>query len=118
LRFIRLIESIAERFSGSTGLLDVAPYFVAAWRSKSRGPDTFRIARLARSSPWKIVDDRVGNASTAITSQLPVDNWHTYLGEPTIADAILDRLVQSAHRIALSGEPMRKLKAQLELTAI
>ena len=70
-----------------------------------------------RQDLLEIVDDRVGLLSTAITSQLPVDAWHTYLGEPTIADAILDRLVHSAHRIALKGESMRKLKADLHLSA-
>ncbi|GAB2498465.1 hypothetical protein GCM10027266_15680 [Arenimonas alkanexedens] len=44
-----------------------------------------------------------------ITSQLPVSDWHAYLGEPTLADAILDRLVHAAHRIELKGESMRRL---------
>jgi len=66
-----------------------------------------------RQDLLEIVDDRVGMVSTAITSQLPIDSWHTYLGEPTLADAILDRLVHSAHRVALKGESMRKLKADM-----
>lgn len=66
-----------------------------------------------RQDLLEIVDDRVGMLSTVITSQLPVDAWHTYLGEPTLADAILDRLVHTAHRIALKGESMRKLKSDL-----
>lgn len=66
-----------------------------------------------RQDLLEIVDDRVGTLSTVITSQLPVDGWHTYLGEPTLADAILDRLVHAAHRIALKGESMRKLKSEL-----
>lgn len=66
-----------------------------------------------RQDLLEIVDDRVGVLSTVITSQLPVSDWHTYLGEPTIADAILDRLVHSAHRIGLKGESMRKLKAEV-----
>jgi DNA replication protein DnaC len=69
-----------------------------------------------RQDLLEIVDDRVGVLSTAITSQLPISDWHTYLGEPTIADAILDRLVHSAHRIALKGESMRKLKADSNRT--
>lgn len=56
----------------------------------------------------EIVDDRIGSASIMITSQLPVDQWHDYIGEPTVADAILDRLVHRAHRIELRGESMRK----------
>ena len=46
--------------------------------------------------------------STIITSQFPVGKWHEYLGEPTIADAILDRITENAHRIELNGESMRK----------
>lgn len=56
----------------------------------------------------EIVDDRIGSASIMITSQLPIDQWHDYIGEPTVADAILDRLVHRAHRIELRGESMRK----------
>ena len=46
--------------------------------------------------------------STLITSQLPLDKWHDYIGEPTLADAILDRLVHNAHKLNLKGESMRK----------
>lgn len=60
-----------------------------------------------RSHLLEILDDRVGAKSTAVISQLPVDQWHTYLGEPTLADAILDRLVHQSHRIALTGPSMR-----------
>ena len=56
----------------------------------------------------EILDDRVGTRSTLITSQLPPSNWHAYLNDPTLADAILDRVLHSAHRIALAGESMRK----------
>ena len=61
-----------------------------------------------RSDLLEVLDDRVASRSTLITSQLPVEHWHDYLGEPTLADAILDRLVHSAHRINLTGESMRK----------
>jgi DNA replication protein DnaC len=64
-----------------------------------------------RQDLLEVVDDRTGTLSIAITSQLPVDQWHGYLGEPTIADAIMDRLVHSAHRIEITGESMRKLKS-------
>ena len=59
----------------------------------------------------EIVDDRHGRASTIVTSQLPVEHWHEHIGSPTIADAVLDRLVHSAHRLALKGESLRKLRA-------
>ena len=56
----------------------------------------------------EIIEDRNGNASTIITSQLPIDNWHEQIGDPTIADAILDRLIHNAHKIHLKGKSMRK----------
>ena len=59
----------------------------------------------------EIIDDRHGRASTIVTSQLPIDNWHAHIGDPTIADAVLDRLVHSAQRLELKGESLRKLRA-------
>lgn len=55
----------------------------------------------------EIVDDRHGRASTIITSQVPVKHWHELIVDPTIADAILDRLVHTAHRLALTGDTLR-----------
>lgn len=60
----------------------------------------------------EILEDRHGRASTIITSQLPVDTWHEVIGDPTLADAILDRLVHNAHRLELAGESMRKRNAK------
>ena len=51
--------------------------------------------------------------STIVTSQMPVDNWHELIGDPTLADAILDRLVHNAYRINLKGESMRKQTKKL-----
>jgi DNA replication protein DnaC len=56
----------------------------------------------------EVVEERHGHASTIITSQLPVENWHENIGDPTIADAILDRLIHNAHRINMKGGSMRK----------
>ena len=56
----------------------------------------------------EICDDRYQRRSTILTSQVPVAHWHEQIGDPTIADSILDRLVHNAHRIELSGESMRK----------
>jgi DNA replication protein DnaC len=61
-----------------------------------------------RANLLEVLDDRVNTRSTLITSQLPVDTWHEYLADSTLADAILDRLVHHSHRIALKGESMRK----------
>jgi len=61
-----------------------------------------------RKDLLEVIEDRHGNTSTLITSQLPVENWHDHIGDPTIADAILDRLIHNAHRIPLKGGSMRK----------
>src|SRR5947208_11102794 len=60
----------------------------------------------------EIIEDRHGRASTIVTSQVPVEGWHDIIGDPTLADAILDRLVHNAHRLQLTGESMRKRAAQ------
>ena len=60
----------------------------------------------------EILDDRHGHASTVVTSQVPVDTWHEVIGDPTLADAILDRLVHNAHRLQLTGESIRKRSAR------
>ncbi|MGE0803831.1 MAG: IS21-like element helper ATPase IstB [Lautropia sp.] len=66
------------------------------------------IAAHERNDLLELLDDRAGSRSTLITSQLPTTAWHEWLGEPTIADAIMDRLLHHAHPIALKGESMRR----------
>ncbi len=61
----------------------------------------------------EVVEDRAQTRSTVVASQLPLEHWHTALPDPTVADAILDRLVHNAHKIALRGESMRKLTVNL-----
>jgi len=61
----------------------------------------------------EILEDRHGFKSTLITSQLPIEHWHEIIADPTLADAILDRLIHNAYRITLKGESMRKKKTQL-----
>jgi DNA replication protein DnaC len=61
-----------------------------------------------RRDMLEIVEDRHGARATIVTSQLPVENWHDYVGDPTIADALLDRVVHTAHRIKLKGPTRRK----------
>ena len=64
-----------------------------------------------------ILEDRSGTGSTLIATQIPVAQWHARMGDPTIADAILDRLVHAAHRIELRGESMRKVRPQVDQQA-
>ncbi|CAN5132628.1 IS21-like element ISFK1 family helper ATPase IstB [soil metagenome] len=73
--------------------------------------DDFALKPLSapeRHDLLEIIEDRHGCASILLTSQLPVEHWHEYLQEPTVADALLDRLLSNAHRIPLKGESMRK----------
>lgn len=64
----------------------------------------------------EVLDDRHGKDSTIITSQLPIDEWHDAMPDPTLADAILDRIIHNAYRIELRGESMRKRNAILHET--
>src|SRR4051794_4712838 len=77
--------------------------------------DDFAISPIGpreRNDLLELLDDRVGGRSTLVTSQLPPDHWHEYIGDPTLADAILDRLLHNAHKIHLDGkESMRKQAA-------
>jgi len=73
------------------------------------GPERFTASQ--RRDLMEIVEDRYGAGSTLITSQLPVEAWHEVIGEPTFADAILDRIVHNAYRFALEGPSMRKPEA-------
>jgi len=79
------------------------------------GPD--RLSANQRRDLMEIVEDRYGAGSTLITSQLPVEAWHEVIGEPTFADAILDRLVHNAYRLALDGPSMRDPKTVKDETA-
>jgi DNA replication protein DnaC len=65
------------------------------------------IDSMTRSDLLEIIDDRAANKATIITSQLPVEHWHAWLGDATIADAILDRIMQKNHRFTLTGDSMR-----------
>jgi len=64
-----------------------------------------------RSDLMELIDDRAGTRSTIVTSQLPVEHWHAWIGDATVADAILDRLLSRSHRLELKGESLRPRKA-------
>ena len=66
----------------------------------------------ARHDLLEILEERYGRRSSVITSQLPIDRWHEIIGDPTYADAILDRLIHNAHRIELAGESLRRTQAK------
>jgi DNA replication protein DnaC len=68
------------------------------------------LADTERRDFLEICDDRYSTRSTILTSQVPVTQWHDQIGDPTLADSILDRLVHNAHRIELQGASMRKTK--------
>jgi DNA replication protein DnaC len=69
-----------------------------------------------REDLLEILEDRHGRSSTIVTSQVPVEQWHAVIGSPTLADAILDRLIHNAHRMELKGESMRRITARRAAT--
>jgi DNA replication protein DnaC len=94
-RFPRIFKNLTK-----TGLL-----ILDDW-----GPD--RLNASQRRDLMEIVEDRYDAGSILITSQLPIDKWHDVIGEPTFADAILDRIVHNAYRLKLDGQSMRKTRAR------
>lgn len=66
-----------------------------------------------RQDLMEVIEDRHGRRSTLIASQLPIDHWHEFIGEATLADAILDRLLHGANKLSLKGESMRKRQSDL-----
>lgn len=82
--------------------------------------DDFALAPLKeteRRDFLDVCDDRYRLRSTVVTSQLPPDQWHEPIGDPTVADSILDRVVHNAHRFALEGESLRKVQGRAEMAA-
>lgn len=78
--------------------------------------DDYGLAKLTREHRHdllEILEDRYGVRSTLVTSQLPIEHWHEQIGDPTLADAIMDRLVHNAHKIQLKGGSMRKKNSNL-----
>ena len=67
-----------------------------------------KIAAAQRNDLMEVIEDRYGLRATLIAGQLPIEHWHEYIGEATLADAILDRLLHNAHRLPLRGDSLRK----------
>jgi len=63
-----------------------------------------------------ILDDRYGRRATLVATQMPVEDWHARLGDPALADAILDRLVHNAYRLQLKGDSQRKARSSLAMS--
>ncbi len=84
--------------------------------------DDFAIAPIGpreRNDLLELIDDRVGTRSCIVTSQLPIEDWHDYIGDPTLADAILDRILHRSHRIHLEAkESIRKTEAEEEFAKV
>lgn len=74
------------------------------------------LKRTQRTDLLDVLEDRHDRGSTIITSQLPTQHWHEVIGDPTLADAILDRLLHNAHKLVLKGESMRKKKTRIANT--
>ena len=96
------------------GVLD-EPAFHVQLKLVAPEEDRFQLAlrhaqqiKAERRDFWEICEDRYQVRSTILTSQLPVSRWHEQVGDPTLADGILDRLVHNAHRIEKRGDSMRK----------
>lgn len=75
------------------------------------------LSQSQRIDLLEIFEDRNGRGSTLITSQVPADQWHAVIGDPTLADAILDRLVHNAHRLNMTGDSMRRITGRRALDA-
>jgi DNA replication protein DnaC len=72
-----------------------------------------KLTQSQRNDLLEIMEDRHNTRSTIITSQLPTTKWHSYIGDPTLADAILDRILHSSHKLNLKGDSMRKIMGSL-----
>lgn len=98
-RYLKLITALTK-----TDLLVLDDYGLAALNQEQR------------HDLLEILEERHGLKSTLVTSQLPLEHWHEQIGDPTLADAILDRLIHNAHKIQMKGGSMRKRKANLTQT--
>jgi DNA replication protein DnaC len=112
-RYYRL-PRLAEEFNRASAAHRKSAFFKQLARVKLLVLDDFGLTPLAEDTKrdlLEIMDDRYNKASTVITSQLPIEKWHVYLNDPTLADAILDRLVHNAYRLNLKGASMRAKQA-------
>jgi DNA replication protein DnaC len=97
-RFARLIQQLAK-----TDLLVLDDWGLE------------KLTLTQRNDLLEIMEDRHGSRSTLITSQVPINQWHKSIGDATLADAILDRLLHNSHKLKLKGESMRKTMSEIEV---
>lgn len=119
VRFYRL-PRLVDELTRATAMNNRSSFFRSLAKVDLLILDDFGLTPLTdqtRRDLLEILDDRYDKKSTLITSQLPVEQWHDYLGDPTLADAILDRLVHNAYRLNLTGESMRKKRTATPTTA-
>ena len=112
VRYFRM-PRLAEELMRAAALQKRSLFFKQLAKATLLVIDDFGLAPMSdevKRDLLEIFDDRFDKTSTIVTSQLPVERWHTWLNDPTLADAILDRLVHNAHRLALKGDSMRKKK--------
>ena len=113
VRYVRL-PRLVEELARAEALKKKSQMFKHLAKFKLLILDDFGLAPLADETKrdlLEIIDDRFDKTSTIVTSQLPVAKWHEHLNDPTLADAILDRIVHNAYKVELQGESMRKKKA-------
>jgi MFS family permease len=113
-----IVYGLLFQYIGWRGMfmVGVIPIFAAAYRNQLLIIDDFGLSPVgsdARHDLLEILEQRYGRRSTIITSQFPADKWHGLIGDPTYADAILDRIVYNAHRIVLTGESLRKKRKSI-----
>jgi DNA replication protein DnaC len=112
VRFFR-IPRLVDELTRYHALSNRSAFFKQLARADLLVLDDFGLMPLSEQTKrdlLEILDDRYDRRSTILTSQLPVDQWHAHLADPTLADAILDRLVHNSYRLNLKGESMRKQK--------
>lgn len=112
VRFLRL-PRLVDELTRYHALQNRSAFLKQLARADLLVLDDFGLTPLSDQSKrdlLEILDDRYDRSSTIVTSQLPVDQWHAFLADPTLADAILDRLVHNSYRLTLQGESMRKQK--------
>jgi hypothetical protein len=115
---LRPLSSLAEALRGTGARPRRRPPSASHQIPRPRRPlilDDFGLEPLdagARHDLLEILEERYSRRSTIVTSQLPMSAWHDVVGDPTYADAILDRLVHNAHRIELSGESLRRARGK------